>query len=63
MVTGMDRKDGYLAGLTEGRIVVRFPSNDQVATGSFIWLKITDATAFSIEGILSNEKKPLTVTE
>lgn len=63
MVTGMDRKDGYLAGLTEGRIVVRFLSNDQVATGNFIWLKITDATAFSIEGILSNEKKPLTVTE
>jgi tRNA-2-methylthio-N6-dimethylallyladenosine synthase len=28
LVTGSDRKESYLSGYTEGRIVVRFPSTD-----------------------------------
>jgi len=59
LVTGKDRKDGYLSGLTEGKIVLRFQSDDNSLIGTFINLTITSATAFSLEGksqpILSNK--------
>ena len=35
LVTGADRKEGYLSGYTEGRIVVRFPSTDLSLIGTF----------------------------
>lgn len=55
LVTGRDRKPGYMAGLSEGRIVVRFPSGNHVVPGTFIHLKITSAALYSIEGELVNE--------
>jgi tRNA-2-methylthio-N6-dimethylallyladenosine synthase len=50
LVTGKDRKEGYLSGLTEGKIVLRFPSEDITLIGTFINVSIKSATAFSVEG-------------
>ncbi len=55
LVTGYDRKPGYFSGITEGRIVVRFASVNHVAPGTFIWLDITSAAPYSIEGTLVKE--------
>jgi tRNA-2-methylthio-N6-dimethylallyladenosine synthase len=52
LVTGNDRKIGYLAGLTEGKIVLRFPSEDLSLIGNFADIRIVSATAFSVEGEL-----------
>jgi tRNA-2-methylthio-N6-dimethylallyladenosine synthase len=53
LVTGHDRKDGYLAGLSEGKIVLRFKSEDESLIGNFTDIRIISATAFSVEGELS----------
>jgi tRNA-2-methylthio-N6-dimethylallyladenosine synthase len=50
LVDGTDRKDGYLSGKTEGRLVVRFPSLDRALIGSFVELEITDCASLSLEG-------------
>ncbi len=50
LVTGKDRKGGFLSGLTEGRITVRFPSEDDSLVGTFVDVKITSASDFSVEG-------------
>ncbi len=50
LVREKDRKDGYLSGHTEGKIIVRFPSDDVSLIGKFIDIKITSAEAFSAEG-------------
>jgi tRNA-2-methylthio-N6-dimethylallyladenosine synthase len=50
LVTGNDRRPGYYAGITEGRIVVRFKSDKPVATGIFVWLQVTGSAPYSIEG-------------
>jgi tRNA-2-methylthio-N6-dimethylallyladenosine synthase len=50
LVTGLDRKQGYLSGITEGRIIVRFPSAQIINPGTFIWLTVTSAASYSIEG-------------
>jgi len=50
LVTGKDRKPGFLSGLTEGKIVLRFPSFDESLIGKFIDVNIKSATAFSVEG-------------
>ena len=50
LVTGKDRKSGYLSGLTEGRIVLRFPSDEESLVGNFVDIRIKSATAFSVEG-------------
>lgn len=52
LVRGLDRKDGYLSALTEGKIVVRFKSEDKNLIGNFVDLTIKSATPLSIEGIL-----------
>jgi len=62
LVTGYDRKPGYMSGLTEGRIVVRFASEVAVLPGSFVWLQITGAAAYSIEGNLVNQESPSLVS-
>jgi tRNA-2-methylthio-N6-dimethylallyladenosine synthase len=54
LVTGHDRKPGYLSGITEGRIVVRFSSQQLVLPGTFVWLQITSAASYSVEGELVN---------
>lgn len=58
LVTGYDRKPGYQAGITEGRIVVRFASQQPLPPGTFIWLEITSAASYSVEGeIVSHPKR------
>jgi tRNA-2-methylthio-N6-dimethylallyladenosine synthase len=52
LVTGSDRKEGYLSALTEGKIVCRFQSDDKHLIGNFVDLKISSSTDFSVEGIL-----------
>jgi len=53
LVTGIDRKSGYLSGLTEGKIVLRFASENESLIGSFQDITIKSATPFSLEGILT----------
>jgi tRNA-2-methylthio-N6-dimethylallyladenosine synthase len=50
LITGKDRKPGYLSGLTEGKIVLRIPSADESLIGDFINVRVESATAFSVEG-------------
>ncbi|MDZ7740505.1 MAG: tRNA (N6-isopentenyl adenosine(37)-C2)-methylthiotransferase MiaB [Bacteroidota bacterium] len=57
LVTGRDRKDGYLSALTEGKIVLRFASGDESLIGNFVHVKITSAVAFSAEGELIQVKE------
>ena len=58
LVTGYDRKPGYMSGLTEGRIVVRFAAEEAVLPGSFVWLEITGAAPYSVEGNLVSQESP-----
>jgi tRNA-2-methylthio-N6-dimethylallyladenosine synthase len=55
LVTGYDRKPGYVSGITEGRIVVRFAAGKEVLPGSFVLLKVTGAAPYSVEGDLVTE--------
>jgi tRNA-2-methylthio-N6-dimethylallyladenosine synthase len=55
LVTGHDRKPGYLAGITEGRIVVRFAASQPGLPGTFVWLNITGAADYSVEGELVSQ--------
>ncbi|MBO4574780.1 MAG: tRNA (N6-isopentenyl adenosine(37)-C2)-methylthiotransferase MiaB [Bacteroidales bacterium] len=52
LVNGYDRKNGYLTGHTEGKIVIRFQSRDKSLIGQIVNVKVTSATALSIEGEL-----------
>ncbi len=52
LVRGNDRKEGFLSSLTEGKLIVRFASENQDLVGQFVDLKITSATDFSMEGEL-----------
>ena len=52
LVTGPDRKQGYLSGYTEGRIVSRFESDDLSLIGSYAVIKVNSASPYAIEGIL-----------
>jgi len=52
LVINNDRKDGYLSGVTEGKIIVRFATNNKVLTGHFVEVRITSAADFSVEGEL-----------
>jgi len=52
LVRGKDRKTGFLSALTEGKIIVRFPSDDEGLIGEFVNVKITSAVPFSTEGVL-----------
>ncbi len=52
LVRGKDRKAGYLSALTEGKIIVRFASEDDNLIGNFVNVKINSATPFSTEGEL-----------
>ncbi len=50
LVTGSDRKEGYLSALTEGKIVCRFASDDLSLIGKFVDITIISSTDFSVEG-------------
>ena len=52
LVRDKDRKDGYLSGHTEGKIIVRFPSDDESLIGSFVDVRIDSVRPFSAEGEL-----------
>jgi tRNA-2-methylthio-N6-dimethylallyladenosine synthase len=56
LVRGKDRKSGYLSALTEGKIIVRFASDDENLIGRFVKVKIHSAAPFSTEGELVTEK-------
>jgi len=58
LVRGRDRKNGFLSALTEGKIVVRFQSEDINLIGQFVTIEITSATPLSIEGILVEQLMP-----
>ena len=50
LVEDCDRKGGYLAGHTEGKIVIRFASTDESLIGRIVKVKVTSVSALSIEG-------------
>lgn len=50
LVRGHDRKEGFLTGLSEGRLIVRFPYDNKNIIGGFIDVKITSSADFSLEG-------------
>ena len=52
LVEGPDRRAGYLAGRTEGRIPVRFASGDTSLVGRFVDVQITSVAPLSMEGAL-----------
>jgi len=52
LVEKADRKAGFLSGRTEGRVSVRFASNDPGLVGTFVEVRLTSAVAFSLEGTL-----------
>lgn len=52
LVNGFDRNKAYLTGYTEGKIVIRFKSNDKNLIGKFVDVEVTSATPLSIEGNL-----------
>ena len=62
LVTGKDRKEGYLSGLTEGKIVLRFPSDDISLIGQFIDVKMKSATPFSLEGSIHDNFSTISLT-
>ena len=52
LVEGPDRRKGFLAGRTEGRIPVRFESSDTALVGRFVTVTISKAAPLSMEGEL-----------
>lgn len=52
LVRGTDRKEGYLSAHTEGRLIVRFPSDDERLIGQFTNVRISSVSDFSMEGEL-----------
>ena len=53
LVEDFDRKNGYLTGHTEGKIVIRFASTDTSLIGQIVKVKVTSASPLSIEGDLA----------
>ncbi len=52
LVYGPDKKAGYLSGYTEGKIGVRFQSDDESLIGNIVTLTINQATPFALDGEL-----------
>jgi tRNA-2-methylthio-N6-dimethylallyladenosine synthase len=52
LVRGCDRKPGFLSGYTEGKLVIRFQSDNQALIGQFVYVKINSAAPLSLEGEL-----------
>ena len=50
LVEDFDRKNGYLTGHTEGKIVIRFASTDTKLIGQIVKVKVIAASPLSIEG-------------
>jgi len=58
LVTGSGRKPGYLKGLTEGKINIRFQATQNGLTGQFVELKVVGSNGLSLEG----EMAPVQIT-
>ncbi len=58
LVTGTDRKPGYLKGLTEGKINVRFQSNQLNLIGQFVDIVVNESNGLSLDG----EMAPIEIT-
>lgn len=56
LVEDYDRKNGYLTGHTEGKIVIRFASHDENLIGQIVTVKVTSASALSIEGEIRDKR-------
>jgi tRNA-2-methylthio-N6-dimethylallyladenosine synthase len=52
LVRGNDRKAGFLTGYTEGKLVIRFASNDENLIGQIVEVKVESASPLSLEGSL-----------
>lgn len=52
LVHGKDRREGHLTGTTEGKIIVRFQSENTGLIGTFIDVKINSAVEFACHGDL-----------
>jgi len=57
LVTGYNRKEGFLSGYTEGKIITRFPSDRNDIIGRFVDIKVTSSADFSVEGVLAPDNK------
>ncbi|MCE1201218.1 MAG: MiaB/RimO family radical SAM methylthiotransferase [Bacteroidia bacterium] len=55
LVRGRDRKPGFLSGYTEGKLVIRFRSNDESLIGRFVEVQIDSVAPLSLEGKLVSE--------
>jgi tRNA-2-methylthio-N6-dimethylallyladenosine synthase len=56
LVESHDRKNGYLTGHTEGKIVIRFASKDTSLIGQIVKVRVISASPLSIEGELASSK-------
>jgi len=52
LVRGHDRKAGYLSGYSEGKLVIRFASEDESLIGQIVKVEIKSAASLSLEGEL-----------
>ncbi len=52
LVTGKGRKEGFMSGLTEGKINIRFASEDESLVGQIVDVEITRTGPFAVEGRL-----------
>lgn len=59
LVRNTDRKEGFLTSHTEGKLIIRFASDDKNLIGSFVDVMITSATDFSMEGELVRVENPV----
>ena len=58
LVRGKDRKIGYLSALTEGKLVVRFESDNEKLIGEFVDVIIRSAAPLSLEAELIHVIEP-----
>ena len=52
LVVQKDRKGRHLSGVNEGKIIVRFASQDESLIGKFVTVKVTSVVDFATEGDL-----------
>ncbi len=63
LVTGSDRLPGFLKGLTEGKINIRFPAKRTDLVGTFVELKVTSSSGLSLQGEMATAKITALVPE
>jgi tRNA-2-methylthio-N6-dimethylallyladenosine synthase len=63
LVTGSDRKPGFMKGLTEGRTNIRFPGSSWVRPGTFLDIEVNATNGMSLEGTLLPQRVHSLATE